>query len=43
MTVFQIKHLIKAFLERKKIKEEKMEEILGLGKKRHGPETDTKT
>ena len=32
MTVFQNKHLVKAFLE-KKIKEEKMEESLGLGKK----------
>ena len=42
MTVFQNKNLIKAFLE-KKIKEEKMEESLGLGKKSYGTETDTKT
>ena len=40
--VFQNKNLIKAFLE-KKIKEEKMEESLGLGKKSYGTETDTET
>ena len=43
MTVFQIKHLIKAYLENRKIKEEKMVESLGLGKKRHGPETESET
>jgi len=42
MTVFQNKNLVKAFLE-KKIKEEKMGESLGLGKKSYGTETDTKT
>ena len=43
MTVFQNKNLVKAFLERKRIKEEKMEESLGLGKKSYGTETDTET
>ena len=41
MPVFQNKNLFKAFLE-KKIKEQKVEESLGLGKKRYGTETDTK-
>ena len=42
MTVFQNKNLVKAFLE-KKVKEEKMEESFGLGKKSYGTKTDTKT
>ena len=42
MTVSQNKNLIKAFLE-KKIKEEKIEESFGIGKKSYGTETDTKT
>ena len=42
MTVFQNKNLIKAFLEIK-IKEEKMEESLSIGKKSYGTETDTET
>ena len=40
MTVFQNKNLVKAFLE-KKVKEEKTEESLGLGKKSYGTETET--
>ena len=42
MTVFQNKNLIKALLE-KKIKEVKMEERFGIGKKSYGTETDTDT
>ena len=39
MTVFQNKNLVKE----KKIKEEKMEESLGLGKKSYGTETETQS
>ena len=42
MLVFQQRNLIKAFLE-KKIKEEKIEESFGIGKKSYGTETDTET
>ena len=42
MTVFKNKNLIKAFLE-KKIKEEKVEESFGIGKKSYGTKTDTET
>ena len=42
MTVFQNKNLIKALLEIK-IKENKMEESFGIGKKSYGTETDTET
>ena len=42
MTVFQNKNLIKAFFG-KKIKEEKIEESFGIGKKSYGTETDTET
>ena len=38
MTVFQNKNLIRALLE-KKIKEEKMEESFGIGKKVTAPKT----
>jgi hypothetical protein len=42
MTVFQNKNFVKSFME-KKIKEQKMEESLGLGKKSYGTKTDTET
>ena len=42
MAVFQNKNLVKAFLE-KKVKEENMEESLGLGKKHYGTKTDNET
>ena len=42
MTVFQNKNLIKALME-KKMKEDKMEESFGIGKKSYGTETDTET
>ena len=42
MTVFQNKNFVKSFME-KKIKEQKMEESLGLGKKSYCTKTDTET
>jgi hypothetical protein len=43
MTVFQNKKFNQSIFGEKKIKEEKMEGSLGLGKKSYGTETDTET